>query len=77
MAERSLLEKVQAAMQGEEKWALLYLVDWNTDEEGKPVPPTPDVHGFYDTEAEARAMARSKSGRYYVRRMRNYTGSGI
>lgn len=86
-----LVTKVQKAMQGEEKWALLYMmVDYTDDtytgmSSCKPDPLKtikgiwPDVHGFYDTEAEAYAMKASKTGTdgYFVRKMRNYTGSGI
>jgi hypothetical protein len=80
----SLLDSVRKAMQGEEKWALLYLIEWDVDEcksppfvrEGKAI--FPDVHGFYDTEEEANAMKDSKKGGlYFVRKMRNYSGSGI
>ena len=85
----SILDKVQAAMQGEPKWALLYMMVAYTDGtyEGmpscNPVKPIksvwPEVHGYYDTEAEAFQIAATKSNpkAYFVRRMRNYTGSGI
>lgn len=86
-----LLESVQKAMAGEEKWALLYMMVEYTDgayqgmhgcipAEGKTIKSVwPDVHGFYDTEAEARQIGASKikPNGYFVRKMRNYTGSGI
>jgi hypothetical protein len=80
-----LQDKIRKAMQGEEKWALLYLMEWDAAECNKPrfvrggKAIFPDVHGFYDTEAEAYAMKNSKihPEGYHVCRMRNYTGSGI
>jgi hypothetical protein len=81
----SLLDKVRKAVNGEEKWALLYLMEWPEDQCNKPrfvrvgMAIFPDVHGFYDTEKDAREAAASKGpcNGYYVRKMRNYTGSGI
>jgi hypothetical protein len=79
----SLLDKVRKATQGEVKWALLYVMEWLEAECSKPpyvrggMAIFPDVHGFYDTEAFAMKNTKINSERYYVSRMRNYTGSGI
>lgn len=72
-------------MQGEEKWALLYLMTWPAEECNSPpkvidgIAIFPEVHGFYNTEKEAFQVKSAKINptAYFVRRMRNYSGSGI
>lgn len=68
----------RAFLQREEKWALLYLVDWEKDVAGNPLGPWPAIHGYYDTEKEAIEMRNKKTHpeKYWVRKVRNYTGIG-
>ena len=87
----SLIDDIRAASNGEEKWALLYIMVSYTDgthgtmhsvepAAGKTIEAVwPQVHGFYDTWQEAEAMRASKlyHGGYFVRSMRNYTGTRI
>ena len=80
-----LTQNILNAQRGEQKWALLYLMEWA---ESQCLDPSfvrggmaifPQVHGFYDTEQEATEAKFSKTNpsQYHVRAMRNYSGSGI
>lgn len=56
------------------KWAVLYLVDWFTNEDGSMKGPWPDVHGIYDNEEDANAFIQwaTKPGelpRYWVKKV--------
>lgn len=50
-------------------WALLYLHDWDEPTAANPRPIYPEIHGVYDSEAEAlenqKAMVKPQS--YHVR----------